>query len=46
LYLACDISKNREIYAEISKNPLRKYEINPSQVDEVIDLQAEEEDIL
>ena len=46
LYLACDISKNREIYAEISKNPLRRYEINPSQVDEVIDLQAGEEDIL
>ncbi|MDX9882830.1 MAG: 4-hydroxythreonine-4-phosphate dehydrogenase PdxA [Prolixibacteraceae bacterium] len=46
LYLACDIYKNREIYAEISKNPLRKYEINPSQVDEAIDLQTEDDNIL
>jgi len=43
LYLACDILRNREIYAEISKNPLRKYEINPNQVDETIDLQSEED---
>ena len=46
LYLACDIAKNRKIYAEISKNPLRKYEINPSQVDETIDLETADEDIL
>lgn len=46
LYLACDIAKSREIYAEISKNPLRKYEINPSQVDEVINLQVEDDNLL
>ena len=46
LYLAYDISKNRDIYAEISKNPLRKYEINPNQIDEVIDLQSEDKDLL
>lgn len=44
LYLACDISKNRKIYDNISKNPLKKYEINPGQVDEVINLQTEEDD--
>lgn len=46
LYLACDIHKNREIYKEISKNPLKKYEINPSQVDETIDLQTEDDPLL
>lgn len=40
LYLAIDIFKNREIYSEISQNPLRKYEINPNQVDESIDIEA------
>ncbi len=44
LYLAIDIFKNREIYAEISKNPLRKYEINPNQVDESVDIEATEEE--
>jgi len=43
LYLAVDIHKNREIYHEISKNPLGKYEINPNQVDESIDIEAEDE---
>jgi len=45
LYLAIDIHKNRELYKEISKNPLRKYEINPNQVDETIDLQSEDQEI-
>ncbi len=40
LYLAIDIFKNRKIYAEISKNPLRKYNINPNQVDESVDIEA------
>jgi len=44
LYLAIDIYKNREIYSEINKNPLRKYEINPNQVDESVDIEATEEE--
>ncbi len=47
LYLAIDIYKNRNIYSEISKNPLKKFEINPNQVDESVDIEAtEEEDTL
>ncbi len=42
LYLAIDIFKNREIYKEISKNPLKSYDINPNQVDESVDIEAEE----
>ncbi len=44
LYLAIDIYKNRVIYDEISANPLKKYEINPNQVDESVDIEASEED--
>ena len=44
LYLAIDVYKNRSIYSEISKNPLRKYEINPNQVDESVDIEASEEE--
>ena len=44
LYLAIDIYNNRKIYGEISKNPLRKYEINPNQVDESVDIEASEEE--
>ncbi len=44
LYLAIDIFKNRNIYAEISKNPLKKFEINPNQVDESVDIEATGED--
>ena len=43
LYLAIDIFRNREIYQEISRDPLKKYEINPNQVDESVDIEAEEE---
>lgn len=43
LYLALDIHKNRKIYAEISKNPLKKYNINPNQVDESVDFTAEDD---
>jgi len=42
LYLAIDIHKSRELYREISKNPLKKYEINPNQVDESVDFVDEE----
>jgi 4-hydroxythreonine-4-phosphate dehydrogenase len=44
LYLAIDICKNREIYAEISKDPLKKFDINPNHVDESIDMETNEED--
>ncbi len=43
LYLALDIYKNRKIYEEISSNPLKRYEINPNQVDESIDIEAEDD---
>jgi 4-hydroxythreonine-4-phosphate dehydrogenase len=45
LYLAIDIYKNRALYAEISKNPLKKYDINQGQVDESIDFEAMDEGI-
>jgi 4-hydroxythreonine-4-phosphate dehydrogenase len=44
LYLAIDIYKNRQIYSEISKNPLKKYEVNPNQVDESVDIELTEEE--
>ncbi len=40
LYLAIDIYKNREIYKDISKNPLKNYDINPNQIDESVDIEA------
>ena len=43
LYLALDIYKNKELYKEISKNPLKKYEINPNHIDESVDIEAEDE---
>ncbi|WP_159522162.1 4-hydroxythreonine-4-phosphate dehydrogenase PdxA [Sunxiuqinia indica] len=43
LYLAIDVHKSRELYKEISKNPLKKFEINPNQVDETIDLQSNDD---
>ncbi|PTN08310.1 4-hydroxythreonine-4-phosphate dehydrogenase PdxA [Mangrovibacterium marinum] len=36
LYLAIDVHKSRQLYKEISKNPLKTYEINPNQVDESV----------
>lgn len=42
LYLAIDIYKNREIYREITRNPLKRYDINPNQVDESVDIEAED----
>lgn len=43
LYLALDIFKNRKIYDEISKNPLKKYDINSNQEDESVDIEAEDD---
>jgi 4-hydroxythreonine-4-phosphate dehydrogenase len=45
LYLAIEIYKNRQIYKEISRDPLKKFDINPNQVDESIDIEAEEENL-
>jgi 4-hydroxythreonine-4-phosphate dehydrogenase len=45
LYLAIDIYKNRARYKEITRNPLKKYEINQNQVDESIDFEAIDEGI-
>jgi len=45
LYLAIDIHNNRTLYKEISKNPLKKYEINQGQVDESVDFEAIDEGI-
>jgi 4-hydroxythreonine-4-phosphate dehydrogenase len=42
LYLAIDIYRNRKIYEEISKNPLKKYDINSNQEDEGVDIEAED----
>ncbi len=43
LYLAIDIHKNRQLYKEVSHDPLKKYDINLNQVDESIDIETEEE---
>jgi 4-hydroxythreonine-4-phosphate dehydrogenase len=43
MFLAVDIFKNRKIYAEISKNPLKTYNINPNQVDESVNLEEEDD---
>lgn len=42
LYLAIDVYKSRALHKEISKNPLKKFEINPNQVDESVDFVDEE----
>lgn len=46
LYLAIDIFKSRLVWDEISKNPLKKYEINPQQVDESVDIEASEDETI
>lgn len=43
LYLAIDVHKNRQIYREVSHDPLKKFDINPNQVDENIDLGASDD---
>ncbi|HSO87849.1 MAG TPA: 4-hydroxythreonine-4-phosphate dehydrogenase PdxA [Draconibacterium sp.] len=43
MFLAVDIFKNRKIYTEISKNPLKTYNINPNQVDESVNLEEEDD---
>lgn len=41
LFLAIDIYKNRQIHEEITKNPLKKYDIMSNQEDEGVDIEAE-----
>ncbi len=43
LYLGIDIFRNRKIYEEISKNPLKKYDISSNQEDESVDIEAEDD---
>jgi 4-hydroxythreonine-4-phosphate dehydrogenase len=45
MFLAVDIFKNRRIYREISKNPLKSYNINPNQIDESVNLEEEDDQI-
>lgn len=42
LYLAIDIYKNRKIYEEISKDPLKKYDMAINQEDESVDIESDE----
>ncbi len=42
LFLAIDIYKNRKIYEEISKDPLKKYDVATNQEDESVDIESEE----
>ncbi|MFW5773080.1 MAG: 4-hydroxythreonine-4-phosphate dehydrogenase PdxA [Tangfeifania sp.] len=42
LFLAIDIYKNRQIHKEITKNPLKKYDIMSNQEDEGVDIEAED----
>lgn len=43
IYLAIDVYKNRKTYEEITKNPLKKFDINANQEDESVDIEAEED---
>lgn len=43
LFLALDIYKNRKIHEEITKNPLKKYDITSNQEDEGVDIEAEDD---
>ncbi|KAF0238367.1 MAG: 4-hydroxythreonine-4-phosphate [Prolixibacteraceae bacterium] len=41
MFMAVDIFKSRKLYAEITKNPLKSYNVNPNQVDESVNLEDE-----
>lgn len=43
MFLAVDIFKNRIIHEEISKNPLKTYNINPNQIDESVNFEEDED---
>jgi 4-hydroxythreonine-4-phosphate dehydrogenase len=43
MFLAVDIFKNRIIHEEISKNPLKTYNVNPNQIDESVNFEEDED---
>ena len=43
MFLAIDIFKNRIIHEEISKNPLKTYNVNPNQVDESVNFEEDDD---
>lgn len=43
MFLAVDIFKNRVIHEEISKNPLKTYNVNPNQVDESVNFEEDDD---
>ncbi len=43
MFLAVDIFKNRIIHEEISKNPLKTYNVNPNQVDESVNFEEDDD---
>ena len=45
MYLAVDIFKNRKTFKEISKNPLKTYNINPNQVDESVNIEEDDDQL-
>lgn len=45
MFLAVDVFKNRKTFAEISKNPLKSYNVNPNQVDESVNLEKDTEEV-
>lgn len=45
MFLAIDVYKNRKLYQEISKNPLKSYHFNPNQVDESVNIEEEDDQI-
>ncbi len=45
MFMAVDIFKNRKIHAEITRNPLKSYNINPNQIDESVNLEEEDDQI-
>ena len=43
MFLAVDIFKNRIIHEEISRNPLKTYNVNPNQVDESVNFEEDDD---
>lgn len=43
MFLAVDIFRNRIIHEEISKNPLKTYNVNPNQVDESVNFEEDDD---
>ncbi len=43
MFLAVDIFKNRIIHEEISRNPLKTYNVNPNQVDESVNFEDDDD---